>query len=101
MEICKKGSRNAPHSRVKPLSFQITHPYHPLALQDFEVVSHRRYFTEDRVYFFDRVGRYRSVPTQFTSLTPEDPFVAMSSGRSQFRVVDLLELTKLLEKLRK
>jgi len=100
MEICKKGSWNAPHNRVELLRFQITHPYHPLSDQEFEVVSHRRYFTEDRVYFFDRGGLYRSVPAQFTNLASEDVFVAMSAGRSHFRIVDLLELTKLLEKLR-
>jgi len=52
------------------------------------------------VYFFDRAGRYRSIPAQFTSLAPQDPFVAMSAGRSHFRVEDLLELTKMLEKLK-
>jgi len=98
--IFKKGSRNAPHSKVGPLQFRITHPYHPLSGQDFEVVSHRKYFTEDRVYFFDESGGYRSIPAQFTSLAPKDPFVVMSAGRSHFRVEDLLELTKMLEKLK-
>jgi len=71
-----------------------------LSGQDFDVASHRKYFTEERVYFFDRAGRYRSIPAQFTSLAPQDPFLAMSAGRSHFRVVDLLELGELLEKLK-
>ena len=99
-ETYKKPSRNAPHSEVGPLRFRITHPYHPLSGQDFDVASHRKYFTEDRVYFFDRAGCYRSIPAQFTSLAPQDPFLAMSAGRSHYRVADLLELAELLEKLR-
>jgi len=71
-----------------------------LSGQDFDVASHRKYFTEERVYFFDRAVRYRSIPAQFTSLAPQDPFLAMSAGRSHFRVVDLLELGELLEKLK-
>jgi len=63
-------------------------------------VSHRKYFTEDRVYFFDEAGRYRSIPAQFTSLASQDPFVTVSAGRSHFRVEDLLELVKLLGKLK-
>jgi len=100
METYKKRLRNAPHSKVGPLHFRITHPYHPLSGQDFEVVSHRKYFTEDRVYFFDETGGYRSIPAQFTSLAPQDPFVVMSAGSSHFRTEDLLELAELLEKLR-
>lgn len=46
------------------------------------VVSHRKYFTEDRVYFFDKAGRYRSNPAQFTDLAPQDPFVAVSASLS-------------------
>jgi len=98
--IYKKGLRNAPRGRVEPHRFRITHPYHPLSGQDFDVAAHRKYFTEERVYFFDRAGCYRSIPAQFTSLAPEDPFLAMSAGRSHFRVADLLELADLLEKLK-
>ena len=100
MEICRKRLRNAPHCEVGPLRFQIVHPFHPLSGQDFEVVSHRKYFTEDRVYFLDKVGCYRSIPAQFTSLAPQDPFVAVSAGRSHFRVEDLFELVKMLGKLK-
>ncbi len=96
----KKRPRNALHSSVEPLRFQITHPFHPLSGEDLEVVFHRKYFTQDRVYFFDRDGCYRAVPAQFTSLASQDPFVAMSAGRSFFRVEDLVELAELLERLR-
>ena len=98
--ICKKHSRNAPQGKIEPIRFQVTHPYHPLSGQEFDVVSHHKYFVEDRVYFFDTAGRYRSIPAQFTSFAPQDPFVAMSAGRSHFRVEDLLELAKVLEKLK-
>ena len=64
------------------------------------MVSHRKYFVEDRVYFLDTAGSYRSIPAQFTSLAPQDPFVTMSAGRSHFRIEDLLELAMVLEKLK-
>jgi hypothetical protein len=40
-----------------------------------------------------------SPPAQWTSLAPPDPFVAVV--RSAFRVADLLELARLLERLRR
>jgi hypothetical protein len=52
---------------------------------------------EDRVYFEDRDGRAASIPKHFTDLGPVDPVVVMGKGRSQFRVVDLLELCSLVE----
>ena len=76
--------------------FQITHPYHPLFQQEFELVQYRRNWGEDRVYFQAGGVHLTSVPASWTSLSPVDPFVAVAAGRSLFRVEDLLELAKLL-----
>jgi hypothetical protein len=39
-----------------------------------------------------------SLPARWTSVEAEDPFVVVAAGRSRFRVVDLIELSALLEK---
>ena len=41
-----------------------------------------------------------SVPASWTDLVPEDPLVYLAAGRSPFRVVDLIELAQLVERLR-
>jgi hypothetical protein len=38
------------------------------------------------------------LPTAWTDRAPVDPFVALASGRSAFRVCDLLELASLIER---
>ena len=36
------------------------------------------------------------MPARWTSAIMDDPFVVIAAGRSLFRLVDLLELTKLM-----
>jgi uncharacterized protein DUF5372 len=63
--------------------------------QEFELVSYRQNWGEDRVWFEEKKGgRLHSIPRNWTDLADLDPFVAMASGRSLFRVVDLIELAK-------
>ena len=47
------------------------HPFHPAAGQEFEAVTWRHNWGEDRIYFRDRAGKLRSVPAQRTSLIGE------------------------------
>ena len=81
---------------TKNSSFTITHPFHPLAGKEFAIITYRQNWGEDRVFFHDDHGNLTSIPTQWTSIFPGDPFV---SAESFFRVPDLLELTKVLHKL--
>ncbi|WP_228536209.1 DUF5372 family protein [Noviherbaspirillum malthae] len=76
--------------------FRITHPYHPLFTQEFELVLHAQNWHEDRAWFHDATGRLRSLPAIWTSLVAEDPFNMVSAGRAEFRVEELLELVCLL-----
>jgi Family of unknown function (DUF5372) len=89
-----------PHGVSTPQRFQITHPYHPLFGQEFELVQCRHNWGEDRVYFHGAGGHLTSVPASWTSLPSTDPFIAVAAGRSLFRIEDLLELAKLLGSLR-
>jgi len=72
---------------------RVTHPYHPRFQQEFEVVSYRQNWGEDRVWFQDSQGHVHSLPTSWTDAGVIDPFVTVAAGRSLIRVTDLLELT--------
>ena len=80
-------------------SFQVTHPFHPLFGREFVLVTLRRSWGEERVYFHDEHGRDVSLPAHWTSAIEPDPFVRVSAGRSLFRVEDLLGLRRLIEAL--
>ena len=88
---------NAPHGDIEKRLFRVVHPYHPLFQQEFEAVSYRQNWGEDRVWFHDKNGRLHSVPTGWTDAAPVDPFVVVAAGRSLFRVVDLLELSQRIQ----
>jgi len=76
----------------------VTHPFHPLAGREFELLTRRHTWEQDRVFFFDEEGQMRSLPTGWTDVTGADPFVVVAAGRSAFRVEDLLALATLLER---
>jgi hypothetical protein len=48
------------------------------------------------VYFHDDAGRLRHLPAAWTSAAAPNAFEAISAGRSQFRVEDLLRLVALI-----
>jgi len=62
-------------------------------------VTVRHNWGEDRVYYRDGRGLLACVPASWTDAVPADPVVAISAGRSPFRLEDLLELTRLLAAL--
>jgi hypothetical protein len=78
---------------------RVTHPFHPLAGQQFEFVKRRRNWRLDRVYFHDGAGELVSMPAEWTDVVPADPFVVMAAGRSPFHVDGLLELSELVASL--
>jgi len=71
---------------------RITHPFHPLHGQAFELVGRRLAWGEDRVHFYDAQGRLRLVPASWTDVGAADPFVVRAAGRCPFRARDLVEL---------
>ena len=79
---------------------RITHPFHPLCGQALDVVGHRVQWGEARVFYRDPQGHRASLPARWTSLAPEDPYIAVGAGRSRFRVQDLIDLAALLAELR-
>jgi hypothetical protein len=57
-------------------------------------------YADDLVFFRDRIGYVTAVPTRWTSVEIEDPFLIISAGRSHFRVQDLLSLASLISEIR-
>lgn len=79
---------------------RITHPFHPLYGRDYEFVTCRLNWGEERVYYRDEQGELVCIPARWTSAFPSDPVVELSQGRSWFRAVDLLALAQLADTLK-
>ncbi|MGO8950624.1 MAG: DUF5372 family protein [Ktedonobacterales bacterium] len=79
--------------------FTVTHPFHPLYGQQFEILTYRHNWGEYRVTFYDTLEHVRALPAAWTSLVPPDPIVALANGEAAFRVADLLELSRLLHRI--
>jgi hypothetical protein len=79
---------------------RVTHPFHPLAGREFDLVVRKNNWAEDRVFFFDDDGQFRSLPAGWTDVDPGDPFVVVAAGRCPFRVEDLVALAGLLDGVR-
>jgi hypothetical protein len=89
------------HGNEPQGTFRVTHPFHPLLGQQFELVSVHRAWEEHRVYYYVAPGHLRSLPVSWTTIQEPDPFVATADGRSPFRIVDLLDLSRLLQDLQR
>ena len=78
---------------------RVTHPFHPWAGQELEFVKRRNNWRADRVYVRDDAGVLVSLPAEWTDVVPEDPFVAVASGRAPFHLEGLLALAELVASL--
>src|SRR5262249_2830303 len=88
--------RIAPRDAHLPQVFTVTHPFHPLRGQTFELLTYRFNWGEDRVMYVGPSGRTRSVPVGWTNVAPVDPFISVAAGRAPFRLDDLMALTALV-----
>ncbi len=78
----------------------MTHPYHPLFGQEFDLVMRGQNWREDRAWFHDGAGCLRSVPANWTDLVADDAFNVVAAGRAAFRTQELLELVHLIGMIR-
>jgi len=78
----------------------VTHPFHPLSGREFVFGGIRETWGDRRVVLLDDEGQQRSLPLSWTDMAEPDVFVAMSAGRSAFRVTDLVDLVELVASLR-
>jgi len=79
----------------------VTHPFHPLAGHEFELLRTNGKGADEELFFHDDSGQLSLIPLAWTSLATEDPFVVLAARRSWFRVVDLLEVACLIEALKR
>jgi hypothetical protein len=82
------------------LKVRITHPFHPMAGQQFDVVCRRQHWGEDRVVYVGADGVLRSVSAGLTDVDPPDQFRRAAGDTASFRTVDLVELCDLLQRFR-
>jgi hypothetical protein len=100
MQIYRQPRKStASQQDFKNKIFRIIHPFHPYRDIDFKILNIRRLPYECRVFFLNRHGRKSSVPIDWTDIGQKDPFVAVSAGRSLFRVEDLLGLIRFIEEI--
>ena len=78
----------------------MTHPFHPLFNQRLASLGEYKAWGELRVYYQDPEGQVRALPVVWTDLSVEKRVMNVSSGRSVFRTAELLELVRLVERLR-
>jgi len=81
------------------LTVCITHPFHPLKGQTFEMICHGPHWGEDRVIFRAADGTLPSIATAMTDMAQADAFRRVAAGRAAFRTVDLMDLVTLLDRL--
>jgi hypothetical protein len=62
------------------------------------LVTRRLNWGEDRVFYYDQTGALKSFLSNVTDVVQEDAFTHVSAGRSAFRVDDLLELFRLIDR---
>lgn len=78
---------------------RVTHPFHPLGGQQLVCVGRRynRYGT--RLLLQGQDGNICSVPPHWTDCVAPDPEVVIGGAQALFRVADLIELRRLVDRL--
>jgi len=84
----------------QPKTFEVTHPFHPLYKNIYEIVTVKEIWGTSRVSYYDSNKRLTSMPTAWTSLRPKDPYCILAAGRCDFSYNDLLKLAKLIEQIK-
>ena len=97
----KKQDVHTAHLVTQPTQqFTITHPFHPLSGQCFVCVGERYNRYGKRLLLQVDDETVRSIPPQWTDLFSPDPEIVMGEKRAFFRVAGLVELARLVARLR-
>jgi len=89
-----------PDENVPIRRLRVTHAFHPQFGREFDIITFRQNWGDERVYVRGPRGQLLSLPIAWTTMGVPPPFVVISAGRSLFQFEDLLELNRLLEQLR-
>jgi hypothetical protein len=87
---------NAPGLGDITKTFKVTHPFHPWHGHEFELVTCHQKSGEVLLFFKDDRDRLRTMPAQWTDVCPPDPYEAIADRQSHFRLLDLIELSRLV-----
>jgi hypothetical protein len=77
----------------------VTHPFHPLSGRQLVCVGKRYNRYGKRLLLQVDDEQICSIPPQWTDVVALDPEIILGRGRAPFRLVDLLELADLVERL--
>jgi uncharacterized protein DUF5372 len=80
---------------------RITHPFHPFSGRQLACVGERYNRYGMRLLLQVKDDCVCSVPPQWTDVVAPDPEIVLGEQRALFRVVDLLDLTRLVDRLRR
>jgi hypothetical protein len=78
---------------------RVTHPFHPQSGRQLICVGKRNNRYGMTVLLEADDGLIYSVPPQWTDLVAPDPEIVLSDQHALFRVTDLLELARLIDRL--
>jgi hypothetical protein len=78
---------------------RVTHPFHPLSGKQLPCVGKRYNRHGMRLLLQVDAARVCSITPQWTDLVAPDPEIVMGEGRALLRVVDLVELARLVARL--
>ena len=78
---------------------RITHPFHPLSGQQLACVGERYNRYGKRLLLCGDDCSICSVPPQWTDLTAADPELVLGGERALFRMIDLMDLARLVADL--
>ena len=92
---------NAPYSYGGIHKFRVTHPFHPLYGQEYEIIECKQIQARDRVFFNQKDGSKGSLPLAWCDLRPPDPYLDIEGKHSPFRVEDLLKLSDIIKEVRR
>jgi len=77
--------------------FTVTHPFHPLRGQTFDLLAVRNNWGGDRVSYAGPAGRLRTLPLEWTDVLEPDLVVTVGAGRALFRTDRLRQLRRLID----
>jgi hypothetical protein len=77
--------------------FTVTHPFHPLRGQTFDLLAVGNNWGGDRVSYAGPEGRLCTLPVEWTDVLEPDLVITVGAGRALFRTDQLQELRRLLD----
>ena len=81
--------------------FTITHPFHPMKGKTFKFFERKIIWGDDRILYEKEPGHKASIPTNFTNISEEDPFIAVSNGRSHMTFDSMISLFEIIKAIGK